>query len=632
MRLTVASAGIALLFSALAFVGYEIFAYRKALVREMTLMADMVETSSLAALTFEDPQQAESALKAMQTNPDITAAFLFTEKGDFLAGYRKNDAPDTPIPTTLGPDRMELSVGHFLLVRPLTLKDRRVGTFYLTADMSGLRKQFLWTAGATAIITAISFALAIAIFRRLQKKIEAPLVELAETARTVSRDHNYGLRVCPQGIDELGLLMADFNEMLAEIEHRDEELLHYRERLEEMVRARTEQLERDMEERKLLEKQLFRAQRLDSLGTLAGGVAHDLNNVLSPIMLSVETLRLVCPDKQGQHMLAILEGAAQRGRDIVKQILTFARGTDGERSLIDVRHSVKETLSIIQQTFPKSISVSCEMPPAPWLILGNVTQIHQLILNLCVNARDAMAGGGTLTLRVKNQTLDENYVRLHLDAKVGRYVLISVEDTGFGMAPETLERIFEPFFTTKEVGTGTGLGLSTVHAIIRGHGGFVTCYSEEGRGTTFNIFLPAAEKPEAQGLSCMDGVLPQGHGELVLVVDDENFIREATRQTLETFGYQVMTAADGNEAVGLYTKHSHEIDVVLTDMMMPQMDGTLTIQTLRLFYPKVKIIAASGIHRQANPEGDPAFEPNAFLAKPFTADTLLKALHRVLAS
>lgn len=631
MRLTVLSAGIALLFAALAFVSYQVHAYRRALVREMNLIADMVETSSLAALTFEDSKQAETALEAMQTNRDIISAYLYTEKGTFLAGYRKNGAPETAIPTELGPDRTELSWRHFLMVHPLHLKDRRVGTLYLSTDMSGLRKQFLWTAAVVASIAGISFALAIVISRRLQTAIEAPLVELAETARAVSRDHDYGLRVRPKGIDELGMLMADFNEMLAEIQHRDEELLHYREHLEEMVRARTEQIERDLTERKSLEKQLLRAQRLESLGTLAGGVAHDLNNVLSPIMLSVETLKQLSPEPQAQRMLAILEGASRRGKDIVKQILTFARGTDGERTQIDVRHTVKETLSIVQQTFPKTLSVSCSLPSEVWPILGDGTQIHQLLLNLCVNARDAMEGGGSLALRVQNQTLDENYARLHLDARVGRYVLISVEDTGYGMSPETMEHIFEPFFTTKDVGRGTGLGLSTVHAIIRGHGGFVTCYSEVGRGTTFNIFLPAAESPDDRSLSTHgEEPLPQGRGELVLVVDDENFIREATRQTLESFGYRVMTAADGNEAIERFSAHGPEIEVVLTDMMMPDMDGTLTIQTLRLLDPEVRIIAASGIHRKPNPQGDPIFEPNAFLPKPFTADTLLKALHRVI--
>jgi len=630
MRLAVVSAGIALLIAAVAFVSYEILAYRRAMVREMTLIADMVEIGGSAALTFEDAPMAESALKLMAGNRDVISAFLYSESGHFLAGYQKDGVPPVAPPAVLGADRMQLTLSRFLMVRSLRLKDQKVGTLYLTADMSGLRRQFLWTGAIAAVISGLSFALALLICRRLQKALERPLVQLAETARAVSRGHDYGLRVQPHGADELGLLMEDFNQMLAGIQQRDLELLQYRENLEEIVRARTEQLERDMAERKSLEHQLFRAQRLESLGTLAGGVAHDLNNVLSPIMLSIEVLKDLSTNPTAQKMLLLMEASAKRGRDIVKQILTFARGTDGERCPIDFRNLVNEIISICQQTFPKSISVKCEMPAEMWGAIGDATQIHQLVLNLCVNARDALGEGGRLTLRVSNQTLDDTFAKLHLGAKAGRYLSISVEDSGCGMPPETLERIFEPFFTTKGVGKGTGLGLSTVHAIIQSHGGFVTCYSEVGRGTAFNVFLPVSAEASSQPAFSVDGSLPQGSGELVLVVDDEIFIRGATRHTLEAFGFRVMTAADGADAVKLYAAHGGDIAVVLTDMMMPNMDGRQTIQALRALNPEVRIIAASGIQRSASLPPDGAFEANAFLAKPFTAETLLRRLSQVL--
>jgi PAS domain S-box-containing protein len=385
----------------------------------------------------------------------------------------------------------------------------------------------------------------------------------------------------------------------------------------------------DVTERKKVEAQLLRAQRMESIGTLAGGIAHDLNNVLSPILMAVQMLQMKTDDPGTLQWLEMLQANAERGADMVKQVLSFARGVEGERVALQPKHLVKDVIKILKDTLPKSIEIKFDVSPELWTVSADATQIHQVLMNLCVNARDAMPRGGELVIRAENVTLDENFARMHIEAEPGRFVMLTVADTGEGMPPEVLSRVFEPFFTTKEVGKGTGLGLSTALTIVRSHGGFINVYSEPRRGTRFTVYLPAIEGPAASAERKMLD-LPAGQGELVLVVDDEESIRQVTKGTLEAFNYRVMTAADGTEAVALYAQHREEVAAVITDMMMPFMDGPATIRALQKMNPRVRVIAASGLGG-----GDKAAEAAAagarvFLPKPYTAEKLLKTLAELL--
>jgi PAS domain S-box-containing protein len=386
----------------------------------------------------------------------------------------------------------------------------------------------------------------------------------------------------------------------------------------------------DVTEKKRMEAQFFRAQRMESIGTLAGGIAHDLNNVLSPIVMAIDMLRLRVTDEASRKWLEVLRTNAQRGGDMVRQVLSFARGVEGERAALQPKHLIKEIFKILRETLPKSVELAYHLPDDLWIISADATQMHQVLMNLCVNARDAMPDGGSITIRAENAFLDENYARMHIEAKPGRYVVITVSDTGPGMSPEIQSRIFEPFFTTKEMTRGTGLGLSTALTIVKSHGGFITVYSEIHKGSQFALYLPALDAPETAEAAAVQTDLPLGNGQLILVVDDEESIREITRGTLETFGYLVLTATDGTEALGLYADKKNEIAVVLTDMVMPFMDGPATIRALQRMNPKVKIIAASGFSASKR-GGDGALEGvSAFLSKPYTAARLLKALAEVL--
>ena len=386
----------------------------------------------------------------------------------------------------------------------------------------------------------------------------------------------------------------------------------------------------DITEKKRLEHQFLRAQRMESIGTLAGGIAHDLNNVLSPVIMAVDLLRLNEKDPHKLSLLGTVDASARRGADMVGQVLSFARGMEGRRVEVQLRHVIHDIEKISHDTFPKNIQISADIDKALWPLIGDPTQLHQVLLNLCVNARDAMINGGRLTLRAENVHLDAHYAAMNIEAKAGPHVIIEVEDTGTGISEAIIHKIFDPFFTTKEVGKGTGLGLSTSIAIIKGHDGFIRVYSEPGKGTRFRVYLPAKPSVDIPAATVESTDLPRGRGELVLVVDDEAPIREITKVTLETFGYQVMLAVDGAEAVALYVAHCERIAVVLTDMMMPVMDGPAAIHALVKINPSIRIIAASGITANGSVAKAVGFGVKHFLPKPYTASTLLKTLRQVL--
>ncbi len=385
----------------------------------------------------------------------------------------------------------------------------------------------------------------------------------------------------------------------------------------------------DITEKKKLESQLLRSQRMESIGTLAGGIAHDLNNVMTPMMLSVEMLKGKFKDQQSQKLLSVLEKNSQRGADLIKQVMSYARGIEGERKPLQVTNIISEIEKVIKETFPKSIEIRTDIQKDLSPISGDSTQLHQVIMNLCVNARDAMSDGGILSISAENFLIDDSYARINTDAKVGSYVVIIVSDTGTGIPPEIMDKIFEPFFTTKEQGKGTGLGLSTSLGIVKAHGGFINVYSEVGQGTKFSAYLPVITTTEEQEAEDELG-LPSGQGELILLVDDEAPIREITRATLEANGYRVITASDGSEAVALYAQNIEETGVVLMDMAMPNMDGLASIRVLRKINPKVKIIATSGLTEKEKLTKVKDINANAFLAKPYTAEKLLRTIHEVL--
>jgi two-component system cell cycle sensor histidine kinase/response regulator CckA len=387
----------------------------------------------------------------------------------------------------------------------------------------------------------------------------------------------------------------------------------------------------DITEKKKRDAFALRNQRLESLGTLAGGIAHDLNNVLAPILMSIALLKLKVTDDSGQRLLAMLEMNAERGAQLVRQVLAFGRGAEGDRILVQPLHIAREIEQIVSDTFPKAQSFELVHDRDPWTVTGDPTQLHQVLLNLCVNARDAMPNGGKITLRMENAVLDETYSSMNHGSKPGSYLAISVTDTGMGIPAHIRDRIFEPFFTTKDIGKGTGLGLSTSLGIVQSHGGFINVSSEIGKGTTFKIFLPAnSVSAPALTVAAKRAGLPRGHNELILVVDDELPILNVAKSTLEKFGYRVVVATNGAAAVSTYALEREAIAVVVTDMAMPIMDGPAMAVALKAINPDVKIIGSSGMDGGGGITAAANVGVKEFIAKPYSAETLLKAIARAI--
>ena len=371
----------------------------------------------------------------------------------------------------------------------------------------------------------------------------------------------------------------------------------------------------DVTDRRQLEQQFYRAQRLESIGTLAGGIAHDLNNVLAPIILGIGILKDRLTDDDSQEVLATITTSAKRGAEMVSQVLSFARGQEGRRLEIKAANLIDDVVRIARDTFPKNIEIVTEVEPRLPPIIGDPTQFHQVLLNLCLNARDAMPGGGRLTLSAQAR---------------GGYVVMYVDDTGPGIPPTVIDKIFDPFFTTKEAGKGTGLGLSTSQTIVRSHGGKMEVRSEPPHGARFEIHLPVAPVSTAPASSGEPAATPRGSGQTILVVDDEPSVRLVMRTALERAGYNVLPATNGREAIDVFKQQPKgSIAAVIIDMMMPVMGGLPAMRELVQINPDVRIIAASGIPDNESTARAVGCQVRQFLAKPFSTDKLLRAVGRV---
>ncbi|MFI5356829.1 MAG: PAS domain S-box protein [Opitutales bacterium] len=391
----------------------------------------------------------------------------------------------------------------------------------------------------------------------------------------------------------------------------------------------------DLTEKKALEEQFLRAQRLESLGMLASGIAHDLNNMLAPVLFAAPLLRGSVTTERDLKILDAVERSAERGSNLVRQILSFAHGTSIVARLTQLKHIVRDVVSVLEVTLPKNIVIESHIPSDVWPVVANPTQIHQLVLNLAINARDALPAGGRLRIAMANRPLDLPAANAIPGARAGDWLVIEVSDTGTGIPPNVLPHIWDAFFTTKSENKGTGLGLATVRGIVNAHQGLIQVETAVDQGTTFRVYLPAVREGEQQ--VDLKPPIPEtaAHAELILVVDDDYSVRAIIQTILAQMGYRVLDAGDGVEAIVKFNAHMAEIDLVITDVDMPNLDGVLLARTLHMLNPRLPIIAMSGlssINETKGQEAELKRHTEAFLTKPFSASQLQAAIHAVFAA
>jgi signal transduction histidine kinase len=485
-----------------------------------------------------------------------------------------------------------------------------------------------------SLLVALLFA------ARLQRVVSGPIVELAETARVVTEQKDYSIRARRQAGDETGLVTDAFNQMLTQLQTRDNEPNFANQLLEKRVTERTDELRRQLDEHQRTEEalresqqQLRHSQKMEAVGRLAGGVAHDFNNLLTVINGYTELLaKQIDGHGSGRRLVDEIQRASGRAAALTRQLLAFGRKQVLQAKPLDLNSVVAGLEKMLRRVLGENVELRIKSDPGLAHVLADPGQIEQVILNLVINARDAMPEGGRLTVRTANVEIDEADVRRGRGARPGPHVRLAVSDTGVGISPDLQARIFEPFFTTKEPGEGTGLGLSTVDGIVRQHEGSIEVESAPGRGSTFAIHLMRCdEDPEPVEPRPADDTPSRGT-ETVLVLEDEDAVREMVCEIVRERGYRVLVARHPDDAIRIAERHEGPIDLLLTDVVMPGMSGRAVAQRLQPLRPEMRVLYISGYpdarlgHQHVLDPGEP------LLQKPFTPRALALRMREILDS
>ncbi|MBI4664251.1 MAG: response regulator [Verrucomicrobia bacterium] len=640
MLIIMATSSAALVLACFAFAAYEIVASRQVLPKTMFALADMIGVNSKAALKFEDPKAARDTLESLRAQSQIVSACIYTPEAQVLASYTRADqAPDFVAPE-LSSEAYRFERDRLFVFHRVIFDDEWIGTVYLESDLHELRARIQRYSAIAVTVLSASLLVAFLLSAKLRRVISDPILQLAQTANVVATQKNYSVRAVKQSEDELGQLIGGFNEMLGQIQARDAALQEAHDELERRVEERTAaltqanaQLKQEIRDRLNLEAQLRQSQKMEAIGQLAAGVAHDFNNIMTIIQgytsLVLSSARL---SPQAEESLRQVSGAADRAAHLTRQLLTFSRKQAMTLRSLDLNDLVSGVTKMLGRILGEHVLLQCAYAPGLPAIQADAGMLEQLITNLAVNARDAMPNGGKLIVRTNRRDIDASYANQNPEARPGRFVCLEVTDTGCGMESATLGKLFEPFFTTKDVGKGTGLGLATVYGIVKQHEGWIEVSSGVGQGSTFRVFFPASEARPVEELDkpAADQNALNGR-ETILVVEDEPALRRLARRVLSHYGYRVLEADTGSEALNLWRRHSKEIDLLLTDVVMPGgMNGRELADQLRTQERRLRVIFTTGYSLDVMGQDFVPEEGVVLLPKPYQPKTLARAVRECL--
>lgn len=642
--------GLLVMLMAIYFMADKFYSSRRSILANTTTLAEVFGMNSTAALTFDDQATAEEILSAMSAEDNVSAACIFRPDGQLFASYSatlKGIETCKPEVTKLV-DKMEngydlntqihtFSDKQLFLAKPIFLNKKHIGFIVISANLDELYNQLMLSGILLMAFMAALVLTAQFITERLYRTISDPLLSLISTMNQVTTYKNYNLRARKESNDELGIIIDGFNDMLTQIQQRDLQLEQHRQQLEGQVNRRTrelsnshERLKQEMEERKRMQDQLARAQRMEAVGTLAAGVAHDLNNILSGIVSYPDLLLVRLPaDSEMQKPLATIQKSGKKAAAIVQDLLTLSRRGVSSSEVVNLQDILSDYMNSLE--FEKLMSdhpnvrVIKNADPDLMNIAGSPVHLSKSIMNIIANAAESINGHGTVTITLCNQYIDTP-VRGYDEVQQGDYVLFKVCDTGHGIAAHDLQRIFEPFYTKKKMGrSGTGLGMAVVWGTVKDHRGYIDVESHEGKGTTFYLYFPVTRRKHTSRESVyLKDYL--GDGESILVVDDIKEQREIASDLLESLGYTVTTLADGDAAVEYI--QNHHVDLLLLDMIMePGIDGLETYKRIQALGIKQKAIIASGYSESKRVMKAQELGAGAYLRKPYTIENLAQTVY-----